>query len=301
MSIINFVKAMLPRVQKSTIEEDVRTTIKELESITIPRFKASGEHFRVMKIEDETLLAVSKQFYDSMQVKFKGPNMIFDMGQAYDRLYQNLQHISKLVSSLLEADILNEGLTVKKAHLIRAVSSMSFASSFGLDFLDYVLLLETNKRTKEVEPIDPYRKKYFDARYQMFFRAINDYSMEPEKFTKVMLDIPDAVITPKNAASLSAVFEPRKMDPFGGIGPSGFTGNPIYHIRLAISSWQTARYEAWDEKKKLLELRLLQLQELESGKKNPQLDQEIIYLEKRISKLEKNMREVEEDLGIEKY
>lgn len=297
MSIINFVKAMLPRVQKSSIEEDIRTTIKELENITIPRYKATGEHLRVAPLKDGGILSMQKQFYSDMAIKYQGSNMIQDIGSAMDRILINLGQVDKIVDQVLDGDVLNEGLSVKKAHVVRAVGCMSFISTFGLEFLEYVLMCEQVANGAD-EPVDEYKTKYILGRYRSFFQKLSDYSMDPEKFKKAFLELPEAIITSKNADSLSSMFNPSKLDPFPSMGVTGFTGNPIYHVRLLVATWQGARVNVNKDRKRLLELRLLHLQELEQDSHNPKLEQEIDYLQKRVDKLDKSIREAEEDVGL---
>ena len=297
MSIINFVKAMLPSVQKSTIEEDIRTTIKELENITVPRFKATGEHLRIAPIKDGGILSMQKQFYSDMSIKYQGSNMIQDIGAALDRVLINLGQIDKMVDQILDGDVLNEGLTVKKAHLVHAVGCISFISTFALEFLEYTLMCEQVANGAD-EPVDEYKTKYILGRYRSFFQKLSDYSLDPDKFKKVFLEIPDAIITSKNADSLSSMFTASKLDPFPSIGVSGFTGNPIYHVRLLVATWQGSRINVNKDRKRLLELRLLHLQELSQDSHNPKLEQEIEYLQKRVDKLDKSIREAEEDVGL---
>lgn len=297
MSIINFVKAMLPRVQKSSIEEDIRTTIKELENITIPRYKATGEHLRVAPLKDGGILSMQKQFYSDTAIKYQGSNMIQDIGSAMDRILINLGQVDKIVDQVLDGDVLNEGLSVKKAHVVRAVGCMSFISTFGLEFLEYVLMCEQVANGAD-EPVDEYKTKYILGRYRSFFQKLSDYSMDPEKFKKAFLELPEAIITSKNADSLSSMFNPSKLDPFPSMGVTGFTGNPIYHVRLLVATWQGARVNVNKDRKRLLELRLLHLQELEQDSHNPKLEQEIDYLQKRVDKLDKSIREAEEDVGL---
>ena len=298
MSIINFIKAMLPRVMKADVEEDLRITEKELSQTTIPQYFSAGNLFKVNKIKSQEVNDFEKAFYKTMDLKSKGPNFIVDIHAALLRLQANLTYLQKLATDILEADLIAEGTTAKKAHILRAAGSISFVSNFALTFLNHILVLESEALSDKgtESDIPPAEKKYIDSRYDLFFKNLNEYSMDPEKFQKAMVEIPDVHLTSKNAASVAAVFKTSQLDPFGGMGLKGFTGNPIYHIRLVVAEWQARRYNANKDKKKLLELRLLHLKSLYENSPNPRLEQEINYIENRVAKLDKAMREVEDTI-----
>ena len=286
---------MLPRLQKADIEEDIRITLKEMSQVAIPQYFSASAAFKVNKIQSEEVKLFEKAFYKHMDLKTKGPNFIVDIHAALQRSLSNMTYIQKVTTEVLEADLLNEGLTAKKAHIVRAAASISFISNFSIEFLNHILVLESNA-VGDSREIAPAEVKYINSRYETFFKNLNEYGMDPDKFQTLLSGVPDVVITSKNAASITQVFKPTELDPFGTMGLSGFTGNPIYHVRLLITEWQGRRYNANKDKKKLLELRLLHLKSLYDNNPNPRLEQEINYIENRVSKLDRALREVEESL-----
>lgn len=295
MSIFNFIKGMLPRLQKADIEEDVRITLKELSQVAIPQYFSAGEVFRVNKFNSDEVKLFEKSFYKQVDLKNKAPNFIIDIHTALQRLQTNLSYVQKLVTDVLEADLLNEGLTAKKAHVAKAAASISFASNFSIQFLNHVMVLESIAAGSDDE-LAPAEVKYIDERYEKFFDVLNHYAMDTSKFQELFTEIPDVVITSKNAASIMQVFKPLQLDPFGASLQKGFTGNPIYHVRLVFAAWQAKRYNANKDKKKLLELRLLQLKSLHDKSPNPRLEQEINYIQNRVSRLDRELRDVEDSI-----
>ena len=71
--------------------------------------------------------------------------------------------------------------------------------------------------------------------------------------------------------------------------------NPIYHIRIRIAEWQAAKYQEAKEERSMVELRLLSLKELKSGKDNARLEQQIEYNQERLSKLTAKIGRMEEN------
>ena len=67
---------------------------------------------------------------------------------------------------------------------------------------------------------------------------------------------------------------------------STFIGNPIYHLRLLLVDLQMLRLETLKERKRILELKVLELKQKETtGKVDPKLKQQIQYYEDKIKKV----------------
>lgn len=299
MSIVNFIKNLLPRLQKSEIEEDLRITLKELSTIAIPMYYTASQTLRLNKVNSEDAKLFEKAFYNTVNLKKKGPNFISDIHACLERMLANLTYLQDVVNNVLEADIIKEGLTAKKAHVVRAVGAISEASFFSIDFLNHILILETNSLSdadsQTQEP--PAQLKYINKKYLSFFKTLSDFGMDPANFKQIFQDIPDVVLTTKNSESVLQVFKPAKIDPFPMIAPKGFIGNPIYHARLIWSTFAANRYHADKDKKMLLELRLLNLNTVYEKNPNPRLQKEIEYLEGRIAGIDKKIREFENSIN----
>lgn len=298
MNILAFVKGLLPRIERTTIEEDIRTTLGELEKSGTSQYRIAGEYFRTAKPRSTEFKELETFFYRTVTLKNKGPNFVLDIGFMLGQMKDNLTYIQGLVETLLGRDILNEGLTIKKAHLVRAAGLISFASRYSLDFLDYLYQMEGAALGDQVE-YAPAKLKNIKDNYERFFKVLDDYGQDPEKFKKIFSQIPEVVVTSKNADSIKGMFETKDVDPFSSSGMSNFVGNPIYVVRLQIAQWQNDRYAANVDKKKLLELRLLHLKSLQTGKPNPGLEKEISYNQGRVDRLDRQVREVEASVHME--
>ena len=298
MSIISFIKSLLPRLQKADIEEDIRVTLKELSQLAIPEYYTASTSTDVVKFTSDEVKLFEKAFYNNVKLKSSGKSFIADIHAALQRMHTNLVYLQKLATEVLEADLINEGLTAKKAHIVQAVSKIAFTSNFSISFLDYIYTLETAALdTENQTQIPPAQKKYFDSKYLSFYQCLDSYGMDPDKFQKVFTEIPEVALTSKNAESVLQVFKPTQIEPFGGFS-KGFTGSPIYNVRLVVAEWQGRRYNANKDKKKLLELKLLNLKSLQDKTPNPRLQQEIDYIQKRVDKLDHYLRDFEESVSM---
>lgn len=303
MYLINFIKALLPRIDKDRLLEDVRVTSSEIDQIAIPSYTQAGEYFRTAKFKSEEAERMSNVFYRNFDLQHtsKQPNFVAEVARRLPYLKENLTYIDAQIEELMGRDIINEGLTAKKAILVRAAECISFVSRYSSDLLNYVYVSEAIQANAEVEEslkLSPAAIKHVELHITKFARLVSDYGIPNKDFSKILLAVPDVIVNSKTANSIVGIYKEQDIDPFSSGILSGFTGNPIYHIRLNISEWQTSRYKANKDKKKMLELRLLHLRLLQEKKNDPKLENEITYIQGRVDKIDRYLREVEESLDI---
>jgi len=71
---------------------------------------------------------------------------------------------------------------------------------------------------------------------------------------------------------------------------TNFIGNPIYHIRLFLVDLSLMRLENLKEKKRLLELKLLELKSRQAGHNDEKLKKQIEFYEEKLNKLDMKIR-----------
>jgi hypothetical protein len=302
MNIFNFVKALLPRIEKDKLLEDLRITISELDQVVIPNFQSSSDYFKMAKLKAEENKDLTDVFYRNfdLQNNSKSPTFINDIAKRLNFIKDNAVYISGLVEEIMERDIINEGLTAKKAITIRAAESISFISRFSIDLLNLVYVNEATNVNADIEEnirLSPAAIKHVNMHIAKYAKVVSDYGIPNADFSKIVTAVPDIIINSKTAASVAGIYKEKDVDPFAGSYTTGFTGNPIYHVRLLVAEWQAGRYKANKDKKKMLELRLLHLKLLQEKKNDPKIEQEINYIQGRVDKIERYLREVEDDLG----
>lgn len=304
MKIVDFVKGLLPALEKNQVLEDLRVTMAELENILQPNFKTASDFFKSSKHSSNQVKYISETFYKNLDSGgiAKQPNFIGEVAVRTKNLQDNARYIYEQIEKIMERDIIHDGLTAKKALLIRAASGMSFISNFSIDLLNYVYVFESINANAEVEDsikLSPAEIKKVEARIHLFARMISDYGMDNKKFTKIITEVPEVIVNSKTSMSVASLYPERSVDPLSASYISGFKANPIYHIRLSIAEWQASRYKVNKDKKKMLELRLLHLKLLNEKKNSAKVEAEIEYIQARIAKIERYLRDVEESLPDE--
>jgi hypothetical protein len=296
MSILSFIKQLLPRIDKSTILEDLRITKKELEDNLISSYSDAATHFKAIKLKSDPVKDIANVFYRnySLTKSNNSVNIVSEINSKLANLSQNIDYVESELEKLLERDIIKDGLTAKKAVLIRAATELSFITRFAMDLLDYIYVKEivaiNDERNLDVSNS---QENNIAKKIANFGRLLAIYGDSPKSFKNEIGEIPDVHINENNYAALTATYGEGVIDPANANLVTNFVHNPIYHFRLMIAEWQSNRYKAYRDKKRMLELRLLMLQSYQSNNPDAKIEKEIEYLQNRIESIEYKMAKME--------
>jgi hypothetical protein len=301
MQLMDFIRALLPRLDKSDIMEDIRMTKSELQTVVTPCYSAARDLFKVNKLKSAEADSLSKIFYRNydLSTSKKSIDFVAEIDSKISNVLTNLLFVEGQLESLLEQDIIAGGLTAKKAILVRAVEHMSFISRYSVDLLNYLYMFEAKAASKEGTDdgdITPAAIKSVEFNIANFSRLLGIYGMEPKEYIVRMGKVPEVVLNDRTEQALSAVYTDAKIDPFNLYMVKGFEASPIYRFRMLIAEWQASRYKSMQDKKRALELRLLHLKLVNEKNHNPQMEQEIRYIQSRIEKTEASMRKMEDSV-----
>ena len=299
MSIFNFVKKLLPRIERRTVSEDLRTTEKEAISIVLPAWDAASTYFKLNKPVSDESHEMSMLFYRNFDLRgaSKCPNFIMDIERRLPILHKNIAFLQNVLDTQLEADILTDGLTVRSAFVLRAASNMSLITRYLLALLNYLYTVEAKHFDVQLEPgleICKAEMKYVDANFVRFSKLFSEYTVPLQD---IVGKLPDIFLSKQAENAIKGSIQAGNLDPLAQSGVSGFVGNPIYRIRLIYAKWQNDRYESAKAKKQQLELRLLYLQMQKDEATDPIVVKEIERLQARIETHDRYLREVEESVA----
>lgn len=307
MKIFSFVKSLLEHFNKDQVLEDARTTKSELSDIAIPTFRSASDFFRSNKFNSKAVKDLQDEFY----LKFerngipKQTNFISEIEKRLPNLLQNITSLEDEVESTFERVVIKDGLTARKAIILRGAEHISFLSRMCLDVLNYVYTMETREAgiKNDLEDSDselsPAEIKHVEKNIRMFSTLLSDYGADNKDFIKTLNSVPELNMNSTAMSTIGSVFDEKTVDPFKAAYMPGFIGNPIYHLRLIVVEWQAARYEANKNMKKMLELRLLHLEMVNEKKFDPKVEKEIEYTRDRVVKITRYLREVEASVDAE--
>lgn len=297
MKIWNYLKSLLPMMKKDTVLEDLRVSQSELKANVMPTYEAAAVFFKLNKIKSEQGVGLANQFYRAYSLpvtKGIGNNIVSEIYSRLPNLAANMDTVYDSIEEILGATVINDGITAKKAALVRAADYMGKVVDFLPDLLTVLYYYEaivfeaaaTNENVSlPAEIVSKVNKTIGD-----FARLLALYGIDNKSFVEKIANMPDVVLSGSSVASLGAVYREDKLDPFAAALTTGFNGSPIYMFRLAVAAHQANRYRLNKDKKRMLELRLLYLQSLIEKEPDPKIEQEIAYIQNRIDKLEYEMQ-----------
>jgi len=173
--------------------------------------------------------------------------------------------------------------------IIKTLSDVSDLSLFTIDLLYYVTVTDDTqfpkKRIETLHNSIPYYISLLKVYMKDFSKHVKELAKVANEDVKV--DAPASLMDKVFSKHGSMVTLPIT---------NGFINNPIYHVRLYFVDEEVDKYEAMKEKKKLLELKLLDIKMRASGKHDEKLRKQIAYYEEKISELEYDIKEIAEDV-----
>ena len=306
MKLFEYLGAMKKSVDKVDILDDIERTKEELNDVVKPLYLHASEFFRSNRIQSKEGKSLQDSFYAKLDKGgvSKQSNFITEIQVRLDKISNNITYIQQTVTDEFERVMISEAITARKALLLRASEHISFISRMSLDILNYLYIMESrhagtdSEQSEDLNTLSPFDEKHVEKSINTFAQLISDYSVDPAKFQDLFVSVPNIVLNLRSEAMIKNTFKEKDLDPFSAAFVSGFTYNPIYHVRMVIAEWQTARYKANKDKKRMLELRLLHLEMLQTKKRDPKVEREIIYIrDERLAKLNRAINEFEESVN----
>lgn len=299
-AISEFVGGLLPGLKKDTILEDLRISIDNLDKIVIPSY----EKLTVLlkdKLKSQSILDLEKAFKNAYKGSAKGANFLIIINNCFANVRQNADFVGSRLEEILEATVIPDGLTSRKAAMIRGAKQIGFVTEMSLDLANMVLICEAVEANSELST-EMELSKGTMIRLQRnivrFAYALSDFGKAPKDFATLYEKSRDLYIGGSNAKNVANAATELEVDPYDSRLAQNVAYNPLYHARIAVAQWQAKRYHAAKDKKKLLELRVLQLKAEQEKKSDPRILSEINYTQSRIDKLDRDIHETEDDLGM---
>lgn len=308
MNIISYLKSLLPSFKKDRVLEDARIVKTELETVSIVSYQEAekvftGWTFKSKQMQDYIKI-FNRNFKSSSGFGSKD-NIVTSIRKALEKLLETHGVVEDKLQTHLEDVVAAEGITCLKANLLQMLEGISFISKFSYKFLNYIYIVETSAQSEgnEVEYIknnlSPSDIAYIENSFVHFVILLATLSKSRQEVEKVIEKIPDIVITSLNADAINSTISQDKLNPLSPHGliqsnSSTVFNNPIYHVGLMVAEWQANRYKLSKETKKVLELRLLNLQLINQKNPDAKLEKEIEYIQSRIQGLDYKIKKMEE-------
>lgn len=300
MKPLQFLKSLLPSFGRAMVLDDIRLAKLSLAALAAPAYADSLRLFGNRKFTNTDL----KQDWDNYRRLVRGANganTIVAIEKAFKPMMTTLDLIETLVEKDYNEDIQGAGITYYKAAVLQLLESISFAVDYSMKYLNYVLVIETAELSDdEASVVDeigaalvPAELRFIKDRFMDFCMVMNTLAKPTETIKTDFASIPDITISESGDRMVQSTVGAAKLDPFmHGLVPLPM--NLIYHTRMRYAEWQNERHQQAKAEKEVLELRKLRMERELKGKKDPALEKQIEYTQKRVDDLRDQIRKTEE-------
>ena len=295
MKIAKYVQSLLPRIERKDVSTNLEDLRAELRDSTLPPYKTASDMLNNWTFKDKFDQALEQNFSKQVQSQFHG-NFVQVIYQILAQTMDNITEIEKLVDALYSKDIIASSLTYSETQLLQLIEAISWATRYARKLLIYVLGAETGLyRQMDLvgKEMPPAEIKWLQNNYMTFFVCLRAMNHSPDQMAQIFQQIPNVTVDADNAQNVAASVGAKNLDPLQ-LGSYGLILNPIYHLRIAYTNWQVARYDAAKEERKMLEYQILDLKNAMANKNDPKLEQALEYTQDRVNKLNFKIQKMEE-------
>ena len=285
--LFDFKSSIDKSIKKEDVLKNFRNTLITIEQEVIPSYDA------MIKNEKSLSLLKSNGFINKLGI-LTGFNKKALEGTRdfFNNILKNEQKIAKLIKKDLSDFVTPTMATARDVAILKMLSDISSATIFSLDY-NYFILLNGGKNETNLPKI---KLSMIEQNLKPFASIIKNYSDLTKtinglgKISKLSLHINDG----KKSMLENLIM--RDGSRVSLPDTNGFIGNPIYHIRIWFVDREMDKYESLKDKKRLIELKLMELRMEEEGENNPKLRKQIEYWEDELSKKEYAIKQIEEDV-----
>lgn len=284
MKVENYIRSMLPSMEKVQIKEDLRNLKEELDGKTIPPFVGASDYFNAKyTFKSKDVLALQKIV--DRRVDHRAKNLVLLTRTALEQSTANVNTIIDLVEKHYSNDVVRDGMTYLKVNINQYIESMSFMAVFARRLLLVIYGLEGMGSSERVDKALSRDLRWIEKRFSDFLICVKANLKKDKVLKKELEDIPDMVVDVEAAGAVREMKGNNVIDP-NSFGLISAKLNPIYHIRMKWTEWQIHRLRQAEEEKELLELKLAHLRNERSGKADAKLEDTIERYEARVQKLQ---------------
>lgn len=295
MNILNFVSSLLPSFKKDKLLEDLEVCTAELQNVVLPSYRLASS--AITTLRSKQAKDFERLWASRAKDTKKGP-MLASIHLKLEQVLPTLDLIGRYATKDFEEVIITQGLTIKKSTIIKLLEVADWANTYALKFLNYLYTLEikevSDTPSQLAGSLTPGEINVIETSFNEFIYALNALSKKPDQLEKILEKAPDILVKASSEATLALAGQ--ATDQTGVFSLKGFIGSPIYRVGLIIAEYQATRYKRNKELKTLLELRLLNLQQQQSGNPDSAVEKEIEILQSRIEALDEKIRKAEESV-----
>lgn len=293
MKIKAYLKDLMPRLQRSELEESISKLQVELTDTVLPEYENANEFFGTRQFKSKWVEQFDKLFKNEFRVKYKG-NIIAGIATTLPLLVDNLNAIQRLTTKM-EPSWSKDAVGLLSLNLVRSIDHLSFLTMYARRLLNMILMMEMNvaEGKPETHDIQKSEVNWLNINKTMFLGAYSILTMKRADLERRLKEVPNVVIGEDSADMIEGNLERPQVDPLG-LGLIPLPINIFYHVGRFVSELQAKRYKSSIAERDTIQMRIMYLRQLEQQEADPILRSEIEISQSRVEKLNYEIKEMEE-------
>lgn len=295
MRILDYLRRLASSFTKDELKERLRVFTQGLQK-SIESFMNAETTVQTFKSK------AGKEFESELGKNVRIPPKMTALGYIRQVL-ANMAVTTELLSAIAEKsygkDIVVEGITYRRAELLRTLGYMDFVVNYSMQLLHYLLVAEASVVSKEhadgQERPKPELAWLKDNR-RAFMTLLQTFARPSREIAQLIESIPEIVVGEDDDKVIAPQVGLMKLDPL----KNNFIP-VISSIALGVGLWfaqlQVAKYDRLKEDARSIQLRLEQLRLQAQGKNDAQLENTISKYEKFLNETAEKISKMEAKYG----
>jgi len=291
MRILDFVRRLTSSFTKDELKERLRIFSQGLQK-ALETFMNAETTVKAFKSK------AGKEFETDLARGVRLPPRMTAFGYVRQVL-ANMSVTAELLGVIVEKsygkDIVIEGITYRRAELLRTLGYMDFLVNYSMQLLHYILVAEASIVSKEHNEGQERPKPellWLKNNRAAFVQLLNTFSKPSREIATLIESIPEITIGEDDMNIIVPQVGLAKLDPLKNNYVPGVSG-----LALAAGMWwaqiQVAKYERLKEDARSIQLRLEQLRLQAEGKNDAQLENTISKYERFLNQTAEKIAKME--------
>lgn len=294
MRIFDFLRNLIPSFTKDEVKEKLRLVSQMLQQ-TLEGYLSAVDILGVPAFKSRYGKEFDNDFRGKVRTQYRGTS-IGVMQQILSNVTNFIDQLAPLVEKSYNRDVVVDGLTYKRAEILRTLGYLDFMVTYARQLLHYLLVVEANVQAKTLPDGREIAKpeiEWLNANRATFFRLLLTFAENYRDLIKKLDEIPDINVGENDEQTIAHTVGVNRLDPLKNNFLPGIT--PMFmSIGIAWTQWQVKRYERLKEDVKVIQYRIEQLRLQAQGKEDAQLERTIAKYEEYLEDLSRDIAKMEQ-------
>jgi hypothetical protein len=291
MSMLEYVKSLLPSFGQDRIVDDLSRLRAELHELVLPSLEQAEKTFKGHAFQSD----YAKGLETTLKRRFKdhkAEDLFGILHAIFKDAPAKIEALEKLVEASFAKDVTKEALTYRKANILKFIEIVGFAIQYTTRATLRVISGEadyaggrTAAEGSAHHGVHQADVNYLDDKYVAWLDALVLLDQPARAIEEQLASVPEVTVAEGDHDAIAASVDAKRLDPLrqNFIAPSW---NPIYHIRSYIAEYEVASINKSKEEKKLVELYLYKLKAKQKNEPTAAVERQIELVQDRLKKID---------------